>query len=185
MPISIYTWCSNRGVDRAWNPYRPIFPRQQEICRGNKILSAWVRLPGRLMGNCKIPNFLNLVNVFTYFAALAITPSHQQNTHVFADGRKNMNATFNNYVCSASHLRTARTPLSKCLVRALILASYKSSKGNLTHCGKKMAITRLTGWGPTGLRAWVRNRSQLVPKTGFQDGCDRTRIFTHNITILA
>ena len=39
------------------------------------------------------------------FSALAITPSHQQNTHVFADGRKNMNATFNDYVCSASHLR--------------------------------------------------------------------------------
>ena len=37
--------------------------------------------------------------------ALAITPSHQQNMHVFADGRKNMNAIFNNYVCSASNLR--------------------------------------------------------------------------------
>ena len=31
--------------------------------------------------------------------------SHQQNTHVFADGRKNMNDIFNNYVCSASHMR--------------------------------------------------------------------------------
>ena len=30
-------------------------------------------------------------------AALAITPSHQQNTHDFADGRKNMNDIFNNY----------------------------------------------------------------------------------------
>ena len=40
-----------------------------------------------------------------YDAALAITPSHHQNTHVFAHGRKNMNDIFNNYVCSASHMR--------------------------------------------------------------------------------
>ena len=39
-------------------------------------------------------------------AALAITPSHQQNTHGFADGRKNMNDIFNNCVCSASHMRS-------------------------------------------------------------------------------
>ena len=36
---------------------------------------------------------------------LTITLSYQQNTHVFADGRKNMNDIFNNYVCSASHNR--------------------------------------------------------------------------------
>ena len=36
--------------------------------------------------------------------ALAITPSHHQNMHVFAHGRKNMNDIFNNYVCSASHM---------------------------------------------------------------------------------
>ena len=35
-----------------------------------------------------------------------MTPSHQQNTHVFADGRKNMNDISNNYVCSASHMHT-------------------------------------------------------------------------------
>ena len=40
------------------------------------------------------------------YSALAITPSHQQNTHDFADGRKNMNDIFNNYVCSASHMRS-------------------------------------------------------------------------------
>ena len=28
---------------------------------------------------------------------------NQQNTHVFADGRKDMNDIFNNYVCSVSH----------------------------------------------------------------------------------
>ena len=39
-------------------------------------------------------------------AALMITPSHQQNTHDFAGGRKNMNDIFNNYVCSASHMRS-------------------------------------------------------------------------------
>ena len=49
----------------------------------------------------------------------------------------------------------------------------------------------LAGRGPTGLRARVRNRGRLenrshtVPKTGFQDGGDRTRIFTHKIIILA
>ena len=48
-----------------------------------------------------------------------------------------------------------------------------------------------SGRGPTGLRAWVRNRGWLenrghvVPKTEFQDGGDRTRIFTHKIIILA
>ena len=42
----------------------------------------------------------------TFMSALAITPSHQQNTHGFADGRKNMNDIFNNYVCSASHMRS-------------------------------------------------------------------------------
>ena len=31
-------------------------------------------------------------------------PAHQQNTHDFADGRKNMNDIFNNYVCSAAHM---------------------------------------------------------------------------------
>ena len=39
-------------------------------------------------------------------AALTITPSHQQNTHDFADGRKNMNDIFNDYVCSVSHMRS-------------------------------------------------------------------------------
>ena len=47
------------------------------------------------------------------------------------------------------------------------------------------------GRGPTRLRARVRNRDQLenrsdvVPKTEFQDGGDRSRIFTHKIIILA
>ena len=30
--------------------------------------------------------------------------SHQQNTHVFAYGCKNMNDIFNDYVCCASHM---------------------------------------------------------------------------------
>ena len=47
----------------------------------------------------------------------------------------------------------------------------------------------LTGRGPTRLRARVRNRDRLenrshvVPKTEFQNGGGRTRIFTHKITI--
>ena len=39
---------------------------------------------------------------------LAITPSHQQNTHDFANGRNNMIGIFNDYVCSASHMRPGR-----------------------------------------------------------------------------
>ena len=39
-------------------------------------------------------------------SALAITPSHQQNTHDFTDGCKNMNGIFNDYVCSASYMRS-------------------------------------------------------------------------------
>ena len=48
-----------------------------------------------------------------------------------------------------------------------------------------------TGRGPTGLRARLRNRGRLenrshvLPKTRFQDGGDRARIFTHKIIILA
>ena len=48
-----------------------------------------------------------------------------------------------------------------------------------------------SGRGPTGLQARVRkrgrleNRGHVVPKTEFQDGGDRTQIFTHKIIILA
>ena len=49
----------------------------------------------------------------------------------------------------------------------------------------------LTGRGPTGLRARLRNRgrlenqSHMVLKTAFQDGANRNPIFTHKIMILA
>ena len=43
-----------------------------------------------------------------WISVLAITPFHQPNTHDFADGRKNMNGIFNNYVCSASHMCSGR-----------------------------------------------------------------------------
>ena len=52
-------------------------------------------------------------------------------------------------------------------------------------------VLHSSGRGPTGLRARIRNRGRLknrshvVPKTEFQDGGDRTRIFTHKIIILA
>ena len=51
--------------------------------------------------------------------------------------------------------------------------------------------SRWTGRGPTGWRARGRNRRQLenrshvVPKTEFEDGSDRTWIFTHKMIILA
>ena len=51
-------------------------------------------------------------------SALAITPSHQQNTHDFAYGHKNMNDIFNNYVFQCVPY-AFRTPFSKCLARAL------------------------------------------------------------------
>ena len=35
-----------------------------------------------------------------------ITPSNQQNTHDFADERKNMRDILNNYFCSVSHMRS-------------------------------------------------------------------------------
>ena len=66
------------------------------------ITCQWVS--GRKTYN-SIANHWSYVFLALYHPALAITPSHQQNTRVFADGRKNMNAIFNNYVCSASHLR--------------------------------------------------------------------------------
>ena len=62
---------------------------------------------------------------------------------------------------------------------------------NLTRSLKLAAAPNWPGRGPTVLRARVRNqgrlenRSHLVPKTGFQDGGDRTRIFTHKIIIMA
>ena len=40
--------------------------------------------------------------------ALAITPSHHQNTQDFADGCKNMNGICNNYVCRGSHIHLGR-----------------------------------------------------------------------------
>ena len=52
----------------------------------------------------KVADILLSTLSFT-FSALAIMLSHHQNMHVFADGRKNMNDIFNNYVCSASHMR--------------------------------------------------------------------------------
>ena len=72
--------------------------------------------------------------------------------------------------------------LSQCWPRSM--SSYGHNE--LIH-----SLASSSGRGPTGLRARVRNRSRLenrshvVPKTGFQDGGDRTRIFTHKINILA
>ena len=38
-----------------------------------------------------------------FIPALVITPYHQPNTHVFADGHKNISDIFNNYVSGALH----------------------------------------------------------------------------------
>ena len=63
----------------------------------NKILNADI--------NPNVSDFIFSRNLKTTISALTITPSHHQNMHDFADGRKNMNDIFNNYVCSASHRR--------------------------------------------------------------------------------
>ena len=90
---------------RDWavtSPSRDHWPRSRELTVTIYFLMGC--LPwGRISTTCTI-------------SALAITPSHHQNTHVFAHGRKNMNDIFNNYVWYAS-----RTPFSKCLARALHL----------------------------------------------------------------
>ena len=49
---------------------------------------------------------LHVLPVVMYSARDYAVPS--ANTHDFADGRKNMNGIFNNYVCSASHMHPGR-----------------------------------------------------------------------------
>ena len=56
------------------------------------------------------------------YAMFTIMPSHQQNMHVFAVGRKNMNDIFNFHVYSVSHMPPG-LPFSKCLAQALHMAS--------------------------------------------------------------
>ena len=62
-------------------------------------------LQGYLSGNLThiLQGYLTDTGAILWLAAL-IMPSHLQNTHVFADGRKDMNDIFNNHVCSASHM---------------------------------------------------------------------------------
>ena len=66
---------------------------------------------------------------------------------------------------------------------------YRMSVGQ--QCHVLFFMLKLPGRGPTGLQARGRNRGQLenqshmVPKTEFQVGGDRTRIFTHKIITLA
>ena len=86
------------------------------------------------------------------------------------------------------------------VISALIACLYPRVSGgrspndynsNRQHWKTVWTRTNLPGRGPTRLRARVRNRDRLenrshvVPKTEFQDGGGRTRIFTHKITILA
>ena len=63
-------------------------------------------------------------------------PSLQQNTHVFADGRKGTSDIFNNYVCSASHM----CPFSKCLAWALDLSIVQGPISILTCLFTSIAI---------------------------------------------
>ena len=70
-------------------------------CVWNK-RKSWVAQRSDSGGKLSCP--VNIERSVKVMSALAITQSHQQNTHDFADGRKNMNDIFNNYVCSASHM---------------------------------------------------------------------------------
>ena len=79
------------------------------------------------------------------------------------------------------------------------LRQWSMANGLLRHDALRLvnelsslaATCSLPGRRPTRLRARFRNRGRLenrshvVPKTGFQDGGDRTRIFTHKIIIFA
>ena len=85
---------------------------------------------------------------------------------------------------------TLATNFGNPLTHAQMVRPYQSwwSKFLATNFG---FVPDLSGRGPTGLRAWFRNRGRLenrshvVPKTGLKDGGDRTRMFTHKIIILA
>ena len=80
-------------ISQLWHPGQQWFDAigQQGITWANVDQVLWCYLASTWMHQRCTP--------------LAITPSHHQNTHVFAHGRKNMNDIFNNYVCSASHMR--------------------------------------------------------------------------------
>ena len=68
----------------------------------------------------------------------------------------------------------------------LTLVSTFMVKFDIWFCCLHLSRSRpnwITGPGPKSGR--LENRSHVVPKTGFQDGGDRTRIFTHKIIILA
>ena len=79
----------------------------------------------------------------------------------------------------------------KCLSLSLSLFPVWRHSYILACSSRANHVIHLAGRGPTKLRAWVRNRDRLenrshvVPKTEFQDGGGRTRMFTHKINILA
>ena len=103
-------------------------------------------------------------------AALPIMPSHQQNTHVFADGCKNMNDIFNNYVCSASHMRPGPWFNIK-------MPSYRYRK---SHCGDKTILrpsylhNGISYTGKTTSLYWIRALDSIFKMSGASPGKGNT-----------
>ena len=74
-------------------------------------------------------SFINFI-FYVVIPALAIMPSHEQNTHIFTDRYTNMYEIFNNYICSASHMCPGPWFNIK-------MTSYQYRK---SHCGDKTIL---------------------------------------------
>ena len=115
------------------------------------------------------------------------------NSVVYTRCISNNDACWQNCSCSANQLGAAANfdDLAKFGDRRQIRRSRLFIKLAFDVIFVSHPITQSSGPGPTRLRARARNRDRLenrshvVPKTEFQDGGGRTRIFTHKITILA
>ena len=97
--------------------------------------------------------------------ALAITLSHQQNTHDFADGRKNMNDIFNNYVCSASHMRLGlrfqNVWRELWNIGVILLSTLTSVASDLFNYSLRLD-NELSAWPPRGRHGlWTGLKTQM------------------------
>ena len=93
---------SSHYINQCWSIINWTFRNKLQR---NRNRNSYIFIPENTFKDviCEIAEFCFGLNVLT---ALTITSSHQQNTHDFDDARKNMNGIFNNYVRSASHMRS-------------------------------------------------------------------------------
>ena len=97
-------WCWNSPgeVGQWYACWYPGSLRHHDISK--KILTR-VRISALVFSkDFRYPCYL-IIKKMQLCSVFAIMLSHQQNTHDFADGHKNLNGIFNNHVCSASHMR--------------------------------------------------------------------------------